>query len=95
MITLGDIVSLFRTRALLAHIMGKECIKGLPLLYTSNDLGVWVFIELLQQEFWELAAHKLNPFQNPIFEPLTKIDDTNAQYLKQKLEELIDKEELM
>jgi hypothetical protein len=94
-ITMGDIISLFRTRARLAHIMGKDYIKGLPLLYISNELGVRVFAESLQQEFWELAAEKLNPFQNPILEPLTKIDDTNAQYLKQKLEELIDIQELI
>jgi hypothetical protein len=77
-IAIGNIILLFRTQARLAHIMGKEYIKGLPLLYISNELGVRVFTESLQQEFWELAAQKLNPFQNPILEPLTKMDDTHA-----------------
>jgi hypothetical protein len=89
-ITVGDIMSLFRTRARVASILGEECVRDIPLLYISNEHGVRVFTKELQREFLRLIASKVQPFQNPIIAPQVRFDDTNESCLQQKIEELID-----
>lgn len=42
-----------------------------------------------QHEFWKLAAHKINPFQNPLLAPMLQVDDPNQNYLRQKALEQI------
>lgn len=91
--TIEDIITLFRTRARVGHVLGEKHIKCIPLLLISNELGVRVFTNSLQTQFWNIAANKVNPFQNPSLEPLTKINDTHETCLKQKVEELIDLDE--
>lgn len=45
---------------------------------------------MIQHHFWKLAARKVNPFQNPMLEPMLKADDTHHQsYLHQKALEQI------
>jgi len=87
--TIGDILTLFRTKARLEHVLGDAYIHGIPLLVITPEKGVRVFSEGLQHEFWKLAAHKVNPFQNPILEPMLKVDDPNQNYLRQKALEQI------
>mmetsp|Transcript_7153 Transcript_7153/g.13049 ORF Transcript_7153/g.13049 Transcript_7153/m.13049 type:complete len:439 (+) Transcript_7153:1066-2382(+) len=89
-ITIRDIMVLFRTRARIGHVLGQEYVKNMPLLYLSHEHGVRVFTEKLQQQFFQLIAHKVQPFQNPTLETQIKFDGTNESCMQQKLEELID-----
>ncbi|KAL3914840.1 MAG: hypothetical protein SGILL_005927, partial [Bacillariaceae sp.] len=87
--TIRDIVALFRTRARVSNILGEQYIKNMPLLYISNENGVQVFSQKLQQQFFNLLASS-NPFQDPALEPRMKFDGSNQVCLQQKLEELLD-----
>ncbi|CAJ1964865.1 unnamed protein product [Cylindrotheca closterium] len=87
--TIGDILTLLRTKARVEHVLGDQYIHGIPLLVITPDCGVRVFSERLQHAFWKLAAHRVNPFQNPILEPSLKVDDPNQNYLHQKALEQI------
>lgn len=91
--TFGHLISLFRTRARLLHVLGEKHIKGLPLLLISPELGVRVLTETLQRDMFKIAAKNLNPFQNPLLAHKTTIDDTSESHLETKLEELIDLDE--
>jgi hypothetical protein len=91
--TFGHLISLFRTRARLLHVLGEKHIKGLPLLLISPELGVRVLTETLQRDILKIAAKNLNPFQNPLLAHKTTIDDTSESHLETKLEELIDLDE--
>jgi hypothetical protein len=91
--TFGHLISLFRTRARLLHVLGEKHIKGLPLLLISPELGVRVLTETLQRDILKIAAKNLNPFQNPMLAHKTTIDDTSESHLEAKLEELIDLDE--
>jgi hypothetical protein len=88
--TFGHLISLFRTRARLLHVLGESHVAGIPLLLISPDFGVRVLTEKLQRNILKIAAQSLNPFQNPMLAHKTKIDDTSASHLETKLEELID-----
>jgi hypothetical protein len=88
--TFGHLISLLRTRARLLHVLGETHIKGIPLLMVTPELGIRVLTEKLQSDLLKIAAHNLNPFQNPLLEHKTKIDDTDERHLATKLEELID-----
>jgi hypothetical protein len=46
--TIGDILTLFRTRARMAHVLGEQHIRGMPMIVISNKYGVRVFSESLQ-----------------------------------------------
>ena len=92
-ITFGHLISLFRTRARLVHVLGERHISGIPLLYISPDSGVRVLTESLQRDLLRIAARNLNPFQNPMVAHKTTIDDNDRRYMNTKLEELIDLDE--
>lgn len=91
--TFGHLISLIRTRARLLHLLGESHVQGIPLLMVTPELGVRVLTEKLQRDLLKIAAKNLNPFQNPLLEHKTKIDDTDEKYLETKLEELIDLDE--
>ncbi len=88
--TYGHLLSLLRTRARIVHVLGEKHIQGIPLLFMTPELGVRVLTDSLQRELLLIAARNLNPFQNPLLVHKTTIDETTEDYLKQKLEELID-----
>ena len=91
-ITCADILTLFRTRARIAHLLGpahEKYVDDIPLLYMHPNHGVRVFTKSLQMQFWKDAARKLQPFGNPSLAPTLKYDETNEMSLKQKLEELL------
>jgi hypothetical protein len=92
-ITFGHLISLFRTRARLLHVLGEKHISGIPLLFISPELGVRVVTEALQRDILRIAAKNLNPFQNPLLAHKTTIDNTSAAFMEAKLEELIDLDE--
>ena len=89
-ITMGDIISLFRTRARIANILGKQHLKQIPLLYIHHEHGVRVLSDSLQRKFWKLVSHKLQPFKNPILSPTLSYYDTNETTLQTKLQELLE-----
>jgi hypothetical protein len=91
--TFGHLISLFRTRARLLHVLGEKHIKGLPLLLISPEVGVRVLTETLQRDILKIAAKNLNPFQNPLLAHKTTINDTSESHMETKLEELIDLDE--
>lgn len=88
--TYGHLISLLRTRARLANVLGDAHIRGIPLLLITPDHGVRVLTESLQRELWKIASHSLNPFQNPTIAHKTNIDNTVEESFQQKVEELID-----
>lgn len=44
----GDILNLFRARARMAHVLGEDQIRGMPIIVISHEFGVRVFSESLQ-----------------------------------------------
>ena len=87
--TFGHLISLFRTRARLLHVLGEKHIQNIPLLLICHERGVRVVTDSLQTQILQIAARNLNPFQNPLLEHKTRIDDTSEEHLETKLEELI------
>lgn len=89
--TYGHLISLIRTRARLAHVLGENRVRNIPLLFVNPDRGVRVFTEIFQAALLKDASQRLNPFQNPTIAHKTTIDSTGGEeQLEQKLEELID-----
>lgn len=91
--TMGDIINLFRTKARIAHVLGEEHVKNLPLLFLHNEHGVRVFTRQLQDKFWKLASCQLQPFPNPVWALTTKYHETNEKSLQHKMEELLELDE--
>ena len=88
--TIEDVMSLFRIKSRFAHFCGEEQANEIPLLYISHERGIRILTERFQPIFWKKIASNVNPFQNPILEPLTQLDDTKESCLQQKKEELVD-----
>ena len=88
--TYGHLISLIRTRARLAHVLGEARIRNIPLLMITPERGVRVLTESLQAALLKDASQRLNPFQNPTIAHKTTVDSTGGEQLEQKLEELID-----
>lgn len=88
--TFGHLVSLLRTKARLATIVGQDDIRNIPLLLITPEAGVRVLTEDLQKQLLQIVARNLNPFQNPSIAYKTTIEDTSEACLKQKSEELLD-----
>ena len=93
--TYGNLISMLRTRARMAQVLGEQHIKGIPLLLLTPESGVRVLTEDLQREVWKIAADNLNPFQNPSIAHKTTISNTKEESFQQKVEELIDLDETM
>jgi hypothetical protein len=85
----GDLIMLMRTRARIAHILGKQHIDGIPLLFIHPDHGVRVLTNKMQLDFWHQVANKLQPFRNPSLAPTLKYHETNESSLQQKFQEHI------
>ena len=88
--TYGHLISLIRTRARLAHVLGETRFRNIPLLMITPERGVRVLTEKLQATLLKDASQRLNPFQNPTIAHKVTIHSTNGEQLEQKLEELID-----
>lgn len=91
--TYGHLVSLLRTRARLAHVLGGKHIKSIPLLYITPERGVRVLTERLQGELWKIASQNLNPFQNSTIAHKTTMANTDEESFQQKVDELLDLDE--
>jgi len=89
----GHLISLFRTRARLLHLLGEKHIKNIPLLLITSEHGVRVITEPMQREIFKKSAQSLNPFQNPVIAHNTTMDNSSGSGLKTKLEELIELDE--
>ena len=88
--TFGDLITLFRTRARLIHVLGEKYIKGIPLLLITPKDGIRVMTESLQRQLLKTAAHNLNPFQNSTIAYRTTISNTDETSFQQKVDELLD-----
>ena len=91
--TYGHLIYLMRARARLQHVLGKEHIQGIPLLFITPTNGVRVFTESLQKELWKTASRSLNPFQNPHISYKTIGSNVDEKFVQQKMSELIDLDE--
>jgi len=88
--TYGHLLSLLRTRARSAHVLGNEVMKDVPLLLITPQLGVRVLTRKMEQELLKIAVRDLNPFQNVLIAHKTTLENTSEQQLQQKMEELLD-----
>lgn len=88
--TYGHLISLIRTRARLAHVLGEARFRNIPLLMITPERGVRVLTDKLQATLLKDASQRLNPFQNPTIAHKVTVDSTNDEQLEQKLEELLD-----
>ena len=86
----GDLTALLRLRARLGSVLGKEFVRGLPLLVINPDLGTRVLSEKMQQKLLSIMSNSLNPFQNPHLKHRTGMNSTSETHFQQKLEELLD-----
>lgn len=88
--TYGDLTALLRLRARLVSVLGRDHIRGIPLLFITPEMGVRVLTEGLQKNLLLVMSNSLNPFQNPQLKHKTNINNTSETHLQQKLEELLD-----
>ena len=88
--TFGHLISLFRTRARLSHVLGNKHINAIPLLYITPEHGVRVMTDRLQAELWKISSQNLNPFQNSTISYRTTISNTDEESFQQKVDELLD-----
>lgn len=88
--TYGDLIGMFRLRARLGSLLGRNYAHKMPLLLITPETGVCVLTESLQKKLLGVMSNNLNPFQNPQLKHKTKINNTSEKHLKQKLEELLD-----
>lgn len=88
--TYGHLISLLRTRARAAHVLGQEATKKTPLLLITPELGVRLLTSKMEKELLKIVARDLNPFQNTTIAYKTTIDNTTDAALSQKMEELLD-----
>lgn len=86
----GHLIAMMRSRARMQNMLGKEHFQGLPLLCITPEHGVRVLTMELQEKFWEDAAQRLNPFQNPTISYKTSGPRSNEAFVHQKMSELID-----
>jgi len=86
----GDLTALLRLRARLGAVLGKECVRGIPLLLIDPDIGTRVLTEKLQKKLLTTMTNSLNPFQNPHLKHQTQINAVSETHFQQKLEELLD-----
>ena len=86
----GHLISLLRTRARCAHVLGEAHFKDIPLLLITPEEGTRVLTESLQVELWKVASQNLNPFQNPALARRTTIDNMDEPSFQQKVDELLD-----
>lgn len=91
--TFGHLLSLLRTRARLVNIMGEE-LRSIPLLFIQPDVGVRVLTSSLERRLWQLASASLTPFQNSSIAHRTTVDFIDEEYVEQKIQELINLDEL-
>eukprot|EP00980_Cylindrotheca_fusiformis_P025597 scaffold14198_cov107-Cylindrotheca_fusiformis.AAC.2 len=76
-ITMGDIMALFRTKARMAHVLGEQHIRDMPLLVIDPNTGVKVISKSLQ-----------NPHLAPMLKNKIDVDDPKLKiYLEQKAQE--------
>eukprot|EP00977_Amphora_coffeiformis_P014037 scaffold3835_cov136-Amphora_coffeaeformis.AAC.5 len=87
--SIQDLVALLRVRSRVVHILGEQHMHDIPLLVISNDHGVRVFTEALQQQFWKWVTHKVNPFQNPVLVTNLRFGDSKEAALVQKQQEML------
>jgi hypothetical protein len=86
--TYGDLIGLIRTRSKIGSILGKASIQALPLLMISPETGVRILTENLQRELLRIMSSELNPFQNPLLQYKTSIDNSSELHLQEKKDEL-------
>lgn len=89
----GQLIALLRTRSRLAHKLGEEHIKGIPLLLIDPTIGVRVLTHKLEREVWQIASRNLNPFQNADIAYKTTVNKTDEASFQQKVDELLDLDE--
>jgi len=88
--TYSDLTALLRLRARLVSVLGRDHVRGIPLLFITPETGVRVLTEKLQKKLLLVMSNSLNPFQNPHLKHKTNISNTSEMHLQQKLEELLD-----
>lgn len=86
----GSLISLLRTRARCNALLGKDHMKGLPLLMITPELGIRVLTDSMQKALLQTMARNLNPFQNATIAHKTTVDTSSEAHMQQKLEELLD-----
>ena len=86
----GSLISLLRTRARCNALLGKDHMKGLPLLMITPELGIRVLTDSMQRALLQTMARNLNPFQNATIAHKTTVDTSSEAHMQQKLEELLD-----
>lgn len=86
----GHLVALLRARARILSVLGKyEYMFNIPLLLITPEDGVKVITQEMQLELYQALARSVNPFQNTTLHK-TDVGNTNADHLRQKIDELID-----
>jgi hypothetical protein len=58
----GDLTALLRLRARLGSVLGKDFVRGLPLLVINPDFGTRVLSEKMQQKLLSIMSNSLNSF---------------------------------
>jgi hypothetical protein len=86
--TYGDLIGLLRIRSRMGAILGKASIQAIPLLMITPESGVKVLTDKLQTDLLRIMSSELNPFQNPLLEYKTSIDNSSEQHLQEKRDEL-------
>ena len=86
----GSLISLLRTRARCNALLGKDHMKGLPLLMITPERGIRVLTDSMQKALLQTMARNLNPFQNATIAHKTTVDTSSEAHMQQKLEELLD-----
>uniref|UniRef100_A0A7S1BBR8 Uncharacterized protein n=1 Tax=Corethron hystrix TaxID=216773 RepID=A0A7S1BBR8_9STRA len=97
----GHLMAMLRARSrMLARLSNPDNgerdagqrLKGLPLFFINPEEGATVLTLELQNELLHTVAKELNPFQNPSI--ATKVRDGRKEAMQQKLEELLDLNEI-
>ncbi len=83
-----DLIGLLRLRSKMGAILGKSSVQAIPLLLITPDTGVKVLTDKLQTDLLRIMSSELNPFQNPLLQNKTLIDNSSEEHLQEKRDEL-------
>lgn len=96
--TYGNLVSLLRIKSRLIKAFQSTTtsnhLNHLPLFLITPGEGIRVLTSQLQTQLFRNLASRVNPFQNPHLINITTVDKSTPAGLEQKLEELLDLDQL-
>jgi len=83
-----DLIGLLRLRSRMGAVLGKMSILSIPLLVITPESGAKVLTDKLQTDLLRIMSSELNPFQNPLLQNKTSINNTSEEHLQEKRDEL-------